>query len=159
MISGLESIDELIIYTEREQERTIADIHGLSGRARELMIVELNRLERDLQKLRAEKDKTLPHAKQAERAKVEVEEFFRWCEEFKGKYEEATYEEKRRALRMLGIRVSVYRPADPDHEQYTITARPEIIDRLTITRGTEKTIQHGSDYCETPSSHVSISDH
>src|SRR5207249_1018943 len=117
--------------TEAEQERVIADIHGLSGRARELMIAELSKLEDDLQKLRSERDSTLPHANRAERTQAEVDEFFKWREQLKGKYEEATYEEKRRALRMLGIHVTVYRPTDPDHEQYRITARPEITERLS----------------------------
>ena len=140
-IDDLASIDKLIKHTEEEQERTIADIHGLSGRARELMIADLKKLEDDLQKLHAERDKTLPHAERAERTKIEVDEFFRWCEQFKGVYEKASYEEKRIALRMLGIRVTIYRPTDPDHEQYTITARPEIIDRLTITTETGKATQ------------------
>ncbi len=150
VINDLESLNKMIKNTEAEQERVIADIHGLSGRARELMIAELNKLEDDLQKLRSERDSTLPHANRAERTQAEVDEFFKWCEKWceqlKGKHEEATYEEKRRALRMLGIHVTVYRPTDPDHEQYLITARPEIIDRLAATTGTERTTQ-GDQHC------------
>lgn len=129
----LKSLDNLIVFTEAEQGRVIADMRGLSGRARELMVAELNRLEDSLQQLHTEKNRTLPYAQKAERTKIEVDEFFRWCEQFKGKYEEANYEEKRRALRMLGIQVTVFKVADPDHEQYTITARPEIINRLALT--------------------------
>lgn len=138
VIADLASIDKLIINTEAEQERIIKDLHGLSGRARELMLTELKHLEDNLQKLHAERNQTRPHADRAERLQTEVNEFFRWCNQFKGQYNEATYEEKRRALRMLGIRVTIYRPSDPDHEQYTITARPEIIDRLAITTTIEK---------------------
>ncbi len=146
-VDDLESLNKLIAHTEEEQERTIKDIRGLSGRARELMIAELNRLEDDLQKLRAERNNTLPHSNKAEQAKVEVDEFFKWCKRIKGRYEEATYNEKRDALRMLGISVKVYQSTDAEHEQYTITARPEIIDKLNISTSTEKPPQN-EDNCE-----------
>jgi len=152
-VDELKSLNQIIRRTEEEQERTIIDIRGLSGRARDLMIAELNRLEDNLQKLHEEKDRTIPYVNRAEQAKIEVEEFFRWCVQIKGKYEGANYEEKRLALRLLGISVKVYKATDKEHEQYTITARPEIIDKLPTFTQTERETQNSFN-CEPTWSHT-----
>ncbi len=142
-VNEIESLNKIIKYTQEEQERTIKDIQGLSGRARELMIAELNRLEDNLQKLHTEVNNTHPHANRAEQAKVEVNEFFKWCEQIKRKSEEPTYKEKRTALRMLGISVKIYKATDTSHEQYTITAHPEVIDKLSAS-----TIERNDGNCD-----------
>ncbi|HEY4033714.1 MAG TPA: recombinase family protein [Ktedonobacteraceae bacterium] len=128
--ADISSIDSLIKKIEEEQERIILDLRGLTGRARELMITDLNRLENDLTSLQEERLKTVPSVKHAEQIQEEVNAFLDWCEKFKGHFDDATYEEKRRALRYLGVQVKVFQKDDTTNEQYKITVKPELMERL-----------------------------
>jgi site-specific DNA recombinase len=128
--ADISSIDALIKKVEEEQERIILDLRGLTGRARELMIADLNRLENDLTRLKEERLKTVPSVQHAEKIQEEVNAFLDWCEKFQGRFDDATYEEKRRALRYLGIQVKVFQKDDTTNEQYKITVKPEIMERL-----------------------------
>src|SRR5207302_2733558 len=92
--ADISSIDSLIKKVEAEQERIILDLRGLIGRARELMIADLNRLENDLANLQEERLKTVPSVEHAEQIQEEVNTFLDWCEKFKGHFDDATYEEK-----------------------------------------------------------------
>jgi site-specific DNA recombinase len=128
--ADIKSIDSLIIKIQEEQERIISDLKGLTGRARELMIKELNKLEDDLNNLQEERTQTLPSMKKEEQIQQEVDAFLKWCEAFKGHFDEASYEEKRRALRQLGVKVKVFQRDDTTNEQYQIVVKPELMERL-----------------------------
>src|SRR5207244_3246069 len=71
--ADISSIDALIKKVEEEQERIILDLRGLTGRARELMITDLNRLENDLTRLHEERLKTVPSVQHAEQMEQEVD--------------------------------------------------------------------------------------
>ena len=63
---------------------------------------------------------------------VEVDKFVAWCLQSRETYPNATYEEKRRALRVLGILVTVYREDDREHDRYQITVRiPDTVSRIS----------------------------
>jgi len=50
----------------------------------------------------------------------EIDKFISWCLNARETYATASYEEKRTALRQLGVAVKVYRKDDLEHEQYEI---------------------------------------
>jgi len=102
----------------------------LRGYARHLMADKLNILEGELEELEKLKISVAPGAIREEGLQHEIEAFLQWCESTSGHYEESTYEEKRRALRHLDIKVRIYRYSDPNHPHYVITARPEFFERL-----------------------------
>ena len=84
--ADISSIDSLIKKIEEEQERIILDLRGLTGRARELMIADLNRLESDLTSLQEERLKTVPSVQHAEQIQEDVNAFLDWCEKFPGAF-------------------------------------------------------------------------
>ncbi len=133
----LQSVNALIASTQEEAARRVEDMRGLSGFTRQLVVEELNRLEKRLKELEAMKLTLVPNAKKAEGAQQDIEAFLLWCEKLKGRYDESDYEEKRRALRHLGVRVLIYQEHDEKHHRYVMTARPELFKRLKAMRKVE----------------------
>ncbi|HVU69451.1 MAG TPA: hypothetical protein VHD63_20120, partial [Ktedonobacteraceae bacterium] len=86
-----------------------------------VLLQNLQELDKTIEGLEEEKLKSVPLAEEWERQQAEIDSFLAWAEEMRGCYHEATYEEKRRALRVLGIQVQAFRSDDPDNERYTIT--------------------------------------
>jgi len=80
----------------------------------------MRELEENIKKLEHEKVQAFPNAERLTKQKVEVDNFLQWAEDMKGKYNEATYLEKRTALRILGIKVILYKDRDKEHERYEI---------------------------------------
>ncbi len=80
----------------------------------------MRELEENIKKLEQEKVQAFPNAARLEKQRAEVNNFLQWAEDMRGRYNEATYDEKRTALRVLGITVYVYKENDEEHERYTI---------------------------------------
>ena len=59
----------------------------------------------------------------------DIDKFVSWCLTARDNYETASYEEKRRALRILGLVVFVYREKDETHERYEIKLKVPYIAR------------------------------
>jgi hypothetical protein len=129
-MNDVETIDSLIKDVEDEQDRLVANLKGTKERVRALILQELGKLEKDLAGLNEERVQAVPSADRAARLRQEMDTFLAWREKLRGHYDEATYEEKRRALRMLGIKVVIYGVGDADHERFEITSRPELLEKL-----------------------------
>ena len=65
-----------------------------------------------VQLLEQEKAQATPNAAKLERQRAEVNGFLQWAEDMRGRYHEASYDEKRTALRVLGISVQLYKECD-----------------------------------------------
>ncbi|GHO45205.1 recombinase family protein [Ktedonospora formicarum] len=128
------SVESQIADTKAEIARRVQDMAGFTGYARELTVAEINRLEKQLKDLDGMRLQAIPEAKQEESVQRDIEAFLSWCLTFKGNYDAATYEERRRALRHLGVRVLVYQESDPDRPRYKITGKPELFARLHLKK-------------------------
>lgn len=116
----VEAIERSIENAKKEQEQYSEDMKGLRGNARNAILNQINTLEDKIEQLEKEKAQAIPQATNIERQQQEIDKFLAWAEKMKGRYHEATYEEKRTALKVLGIGVSLYSPQDKEHEQYEI---------------------------------------
>ncbi len=88
----------------------------------------LSKTEKYLDNLVDEKKKVLAGQIEYETMEKEVDTFIRFVTTIVQDYEKATYEEKRRAFRMLGLMVFIYREDDPAHERYEMKIRiPDIV--------------------------------
>jgi len=114
------AIQRSIDNAKKEQDQFAEDIKGLRGYARNAILKQLNDLEDKIEQLEKEKVQAIPQATVLERQQREIDEFLGWAEEMRGRYDEATYEEKRRALHVLGITVYMYKDKDKEHERYEI---------------------------------------
>lgn len=135
----LESVERNIKGTLEDQEQLVADLKAknpdgsprLRGLSRESILDELHQVEKHLQELCAERDKIKAGKIEWEKMQVEIDKFIDWCLSAREDYETATYEEKRRALRVMGITCFVFRDDDENHKRYKITVRmPELSDIL-----------------------------
>jgi site-specific DNA recombinase len=131
----LHSIERSVKTAEEHQNQLVLDLaqseNGLpklKGRARQLVLDELMKVENYLEDLEMEKQKVLTGQKQWEQIQSDVDQFLAWCLNAKETYQTATYEEKRRALRVLGIVVYVCREDDTEHDRYKILVSiPDIV--------------------------------
>src|SRR6266849_659620 len=114
------AIDRSIENNKREVVKLAKDIKGLEGYSRDVLLAEMRELEENIKKLEQEKAQATPNAAKLEKQKAEVNNFLQWTEEMKGRHHETTYDEKRIALRILGIKVYVYKECDKEHERYKI---------------------------------------
>jgi len=136
----LRLIETTIRNVQTQQDNLAADLMKLEhdgapklkGRARDLVLDELARVEDYLVQLEKERQRVLiGHLKQKE-MEAEIDKFVAWCLNARESYETATYEEKRRALRMLGIQVYAYTASDTSHNRYEIqVAVPSIVSRIS----------------------------
>lgn len=125
------SYDTLIRSLEEEQQRLLEDLAGTTGRTRSLILEKSNQIDTQLQEIQVKRREEEPGARKSAQMKHEVDAFLDWCVRLKGNYQNATYQEKRNALRQLGVRVQVYPTDAPD--RYTITMYPEFLERLSGT--------------------------
>jgi len=114
------AIERSIENNKREVIKLAKDIRGLDGYGRDVLINEMREIEEKIRRLEEEKVQALPNAKKLEQQKAEIDNFLQWAKDMNGRYEEATYDEKRTALRILGIKVVVYKEKDKEHERYEI---------------------------------------
>ncbi|HEY4033344.1 MAG TPA: hypothetical protein VGL94_05200 [Ktedonobacteraceae bacterium] len=70
-------------------------------------------MEERIVELENEKKQAIPHAVQLEKQQQEIDHFLEWVEDMKGCYHEATYEEKRVALHVLGKQYSCTKTVTP----------------------------------------------
>jgi site-specific DNA recombinase len=138
----LEGIERSMDLAIADRDQYIADLkqkdeHGvlkLKGNSRNLVIDALSQTEDYLAELEDEKRKIQAGQLEWEKMQEEVDKFIAWCLNARENYEAATYEEKRRALRMLGILVYVFRSKDPDNAKYKIELTiPDLRDILLHT--------------------------
>jgi len=68
-----------------------------------------------------------------ERVMVEYRNFIAWCQEFKrGGRESATYQEKRDALRFLGVTVYIYKDNAPEGRYKIRLSPPDLMRSLRV---------------------------
>jgi hypothetical protein len=142
-LQDLEGIELSIESAKANQDQLMKDLkekdergqYKLKGRSRDLVIEELGQFDDYLAELDGEKEKILQGQLEWEEMQEEVDKFVAWCLNAKETYPTASYEEKRRALRMLGIVVYVYKDKDPDHsDKYEIRLKiPQLADILLHT--------------------------
>jgi site-specific DNA recombinase len=142
-LPDLESILASIESAKSNQDQLLDDLkekdekgtYKLKGRSRDLVIEELGQVDDYLVELEEEKEKILQGQLKWEEMQKEVDKFVAWCLNARETYPTASFEEKRRALRMLGITVYVYRDGDPDHtDKYEIRLKvPHLADILLRT--------------------------
>jgi hypothetical protein len=129
--STVATYDDLIRHAQEDQERLMSDLRrAKEERTRNLILADVDSLSAAIAGYQENRDALLPASKEAEHLQREVDNFLAWCSNLKGRYEEATYDEKRVALRMLGVEVRVWKADDPDHERYSIEFKPEIVAKL-----------------------------
>ena len=117
------------------QEQLVADLKQvdtegfpkLKGRARNLVLDDLEKSEIYLKKLEKERLKVIAGQGNWKQMQEDIDIFMEWC--LTGKdIKSAPYEKKRIALRVLGIQVYVYREDDKEHDRYEIKVRiPDIV--------------------------------
>ncbi|HVB75354.1 MAG TPA: recombinase family protein, partial [Ktedonobacteraceae bacterium] len=142
-LPDLEGIEQSIESAKANQDQLMEDLrekdekgqYKLKGRSRDLVKEELGQVDDYLSELEGEKQKILQGQFQWEEVQKEVDIFVAWCLNARETYEAASFEEKRRALRMLGIGVYVFRDKDPDHpNKYEIRLTiPHLADILLHT--------------------------
>ncbi|MFI5383920.1 MAG: recombinase family protein [Methanosarcina thermophila] len=134
----LKPIETSIKKIKGTQEALTADLRvvdedgqpKLKGRSRDLHLNDLAKLEENLQNLEEERQKVLEDRVTFNEVQEEVDNFLEWCLTAKESYPNASYKDKRRALKILGIIVMVYRSDDEEHERYQINIRvPDIVRR------------------------------
>ena len=122
--------DILVEDLSRKDEKGLPK---LRGRARDLVLDDLSKWETYLEELEEEKRSIEEGKVQWEQIQEDIDKFVAWCLTARETYPNATYEEKRRAIRFLGIVVYVYREKDPenpfpDQRHYDIKAGfPDIV--------------------------------
>lgn len=127
-IINLASLNRSIKLAEMNQEQLVGDLSQrdkdgtpkLKGRARQLVLDELQKVEEYLEDLEQEKQNIEVGMIEWERVEEEIDTFLAWCLSARETYPTATYDEKRRALRMLGIVAYVYRGDDSEHDPFEV---------------------------------------
>jgi len=92
----------------------------IRGMLREQLLNDISQTEKYIDELCEEKTKIEEGKFEWEHMQKEIDAFIAWCLSARETYETASYEEKRRALRMLGITVLVYQEKDTTHKRYDI---------------------------------------
>jgi chaperonin cofactor prefoldin len=123
--ANLQSIDHSIQIAEANIEQLTADLsqrdtdgsYKLRGRSRQRILDELQKTEEYLDGLEAEKRKIQAGAFEWKQVEEEIDKFLAWLLSARETYPTATYQEKRRALQMLGIVAYIYRADEKDHDQ------------------------------------------
>jgi site-specific DNA recombinase len=120
---------EALIAQYREDLKT----PGLSKSARAILIEDLNKQSELLEALEAQLEAIKAGRLSYERVVQEYRVFVAWCQEFKrsGK-EQATYKEKRDALRFLGVSVFIYKETAPEGRYKIRLAPPDLIRSLRV---------------------------
>ncbi len=133
---NLSGIEHSMKVAQFSQDQLIADLKQvdadgqpkIKGRARQIILDDIEKAEKYLSDLEKEKQKVIAGQSNWERMQEDIEKFTAWCLNAKETYLNATYEEKRRALRMLGIQVFIYREDDKTHDRYQIMVKmPDIV--------------------------------
>lgn len=139
--ADLLSVNRSLKNAKEAQDEFIADLKEINsdgmlklrGRGKDLVLDQIDQLQQridELEETRLEIEKGKDNWKQIDE---EINKFLEWVLASKDMYKTATYEEKRRALRMLGITVVVYSKSDPDHpERYEIKLKVPDIVRHTV---------------------------
>lgn len=125
--SNLQSIEQSIKNAQFNHEQLVEDlaqkedgVFKLKGRARQLVMNELEKVEQYLGKLEIELGKVLSGHVEWEAMQEELEKFIAWCLNGRILHPSATLEEKRTVLRNLGLIMYIYKRGDTDHKQYEI---------------------------------------
>lgn len=127
-LPDLKGVEASIKSAQEEQDQIVEDLkqrdeRGMlkqKGRARELLLEELSQIENYLEELEIERQKIKQGQVEWVKMLEEIDKFVSWCLNTRETYAKATYEEKRRALCILGIVVYIYREDDMAHERYDI---------------------------------------
>lgn len=82
---------------------------------------DITSLQEKLDELEALKQVAIKKLETIGQEQRDIEWLLHWGKEFAGRYNEAKYDDKRDALRILGLAVKVYRVEDTEYPRYEIT--------------------------------------
>ncbi|MBV9689199.1 MAG: recombinase family protein [Ktedonobacteraceae bacterium] len=135
----LESIEATIKGTLEAQAEYLDNLKAknldgspkLRGLSRQSVLDDLSEVEKTLAELYSEREKVKAGEIEWDKMQIEIDKFLAWCLSARDNYENATYDEKRRALRVMGIIALIYRDDDKEHERYEIRVSvPDLSDIL-----------------------------
>jgi site-specific DNA recombinase len=133
---NLQSIDNSMKIAKGQQEQLLKDLRKkddegnfkLRGRTRDLVLDDLSKLEEYMDDLVEERRKVSLGQIELDKMEEDIDKFVAFVTNIKEKINSATYEEKRMAMRMLGLIVFVYKENDPVHKRHEMKIRvPQIV--------------------------------
>jgi site-specific DNA recombinase len=138
--ANLQAVERSMHSTGADMGQLAADLsrrsqdgsYTLKGTARQIIIDDLQALEERMESLEQEKAKIIAGMHEWEAIEAEIEAFRTWCVSARENCATATHEEKRRALKMLGIVVEIYRSGDTQHKPFEITMRIPYLRQITL---------------------------
>ncbi len=123
----LAPVERTLKQIELQQERLLANLSSLDPLYAGHIRQELNNLAEEQRRLEKERHQLMTLQADWEETQRELKDFEQWCRNFAQGLGTHTYEEKRRACRMLGVQVSVW---GMDHSpRYKITMSLDIVVR------------------------------
>ncbi len=129
--AALKTIDEC--RTLVEQYREDLKTTGLSKAARAVLLEDLSKQAALLEELEKELAAIQSGKVSYEKVMREYRSFVEWCQEFKRNGQEnATYRQKRDALRFLGVTVYIYKDGSPQGRYVIRLAPPQLMRSLTL---------------------------
>jgi site-specific DNA recombinase len=138
--ADLRAVERSMQSTGASIEQLAADLsqrnpdgsYKLKGTARQIIIDDLEALEERMESLEQEKGKIMAGMHAWEAIETEIETFRAWCLSARETCATATYEEKRRALKMLGIVVEIHRSGGAQQPPFEIKMRIPHLDPITL---------------------------
>lgn len=129
---SIAAYDDLIRIATEGQMQLMQDLkQAKAERTRALILANIDTLSEAIAGYEQKREALVPASEEALHLQQEVDAFLEWCSNLKGRFDEATYEEKRVALRMLGVEVRIWKKGDPDYQRWQIKLKPEILEKLT----------------------------
>ncbi|HEY6285308.1 MAG TPA: hypothetical protein VIX20_06575, partial [Ktedonobacteraceae bacterium] len=133
---NLHSIDNSMRIAKGGQEQLLTDLRKkddegnfkLRGRTRDLVLDDLSKLEEYMDDLVEERRKVSLGQIELDKIEEDIDKFVAFVTNIKKNVSSATYEEKRMAMRMLGLTVFIYKESDKNHKRHEMKIRvPQIV--------------------------------
>ena len=135
---NIKSIENSLRLARINQDQLIKDLKEvgadghlkLKGRARDLLLDDIQKTDEYLASLEEERRKIIAGEKRWNSIQEDIDKFLEWCLTARETYATATVEEKRRALRVLGIQVFICREDDQSNKRFDIkVGLPDVLIR------------------------------
>lgn len=105
--ASVESYDNAIEQLKAQQEEIGNDLLMARGNVRKILLAQMNKLEEEIEKLKKHKKEINGDGDKWERIKKDIYDVIAWIQQGKADIDTASFEEKRRILKALGIVVFV----------------------------------------------------
>lgn len=127
-----DAINRTLAKLEQDQINLLANLKELDPIYAKAIRNELNSLAHKQRQLERERESMLDHRKGWQEYQKKLEEFQTWCSHFAQNLGTHSYDEKRLACRILGVKVVLWRA---DHmPRYEITMSPEIMEQSYLSK-------------------------